>query len=190
MSLILTSSRNPSTRVRQALKEFSRLFPKNTVKIVSRGKQSLGDLFSKYQKYNAICIVTVRYGNPDSIVSYLKINEKFVWYLELKLERILLHFELKTEEVDHPYSSQIYFVDMNNDLKLKLTRFFNTVLNMKNDPNLGNNLIKDHDLEIIFSYKNPGFSISAKLLKNKKKIKIGPKIDINEIIINDDDFTT
>ncbi len=72
--IVLSSSRNPSIRVRQFLNELELAIP-NTVKI-NRGKMSISDLIVKALELNAryILYVMTRKGNP-AILKFIEVHE-------------------------------------------------------------------------------------------------------------------
>jgi rRNA maturation protein Rpf1 len=184
MTLVLTSSRNPSIRSRQFIKEFSKLFPKNKVKIVNRGKYNLNDLFLKYSNVKVIFIISNRQGNPDKITVYVKKNKSFQWFMEFKLTFVKLHFELKSKEFDNPQTTIISYSNIEAGLKERLNNLFTSILD--DQATLDDNEIGITELEIKFCYTKPGFTLTPYILKNGKQVITSPKIMVNEIIVNDD----
>jgi rRNA maturation protein Rpf1 len=194
MKLLLTSSRNPSLRVRQFMKEFSYLFPKTTIQKVNRGKKSLDQLFSEsVEKYDRILLITNKQGNPNKIIGYMKKEMNFFWYFEFKIKFVKLSYErpdLENFQLESPENTEFLFENVEEELEQKLKSFFQFFkkqerIQNKNKSTFNQNSVNDTNLtnvKILLKHNEIGFELLAFNNSNKK---IVPELGINEIIIED-----
>lgn len=178
MKLLLTTSRNPSQRVRQFIKEFSFLFPKNIVSKTNRGKNSLTEIFSNnIEKFERILIITNKFGNPHKIVGYKKNENEFIWSFDLKIKSVKLSSETQFVDFKNPDYTILSFQKLNRELIAIFQEFFDPLCEQ-----LPNQDDKSNKMSLLVSYSNPGFKIEPYL---NDEIKISPEISIDEIIISD-----
>lgn len=178
MKLLLTTSRKTSLRVRQFLKEFSFLFPKENVQKSNRGKKSLEELFEQSSsKYDGILVVTNKHGNPNKIIGFKKQSSNdFKWWFEFKIRFVKLSYEFDVLPIDHPGKSEVSFENFDPELEQILTAFF--------EPFLG----KPHQsydancLQIQFKHTSDGFHLFPIDTNN---MQLPPVIIVDEILIED-----
>jgi len=94
MSLIITTSREPSRRTRSFVKDLITTIP-NTVR-VNRGKSTLSDLRNVMISHRArgVLIIYERRGNPSALTYFTDVNGKLTRVLLLKITSIKLSREI------------------------------------------------------------------------------------------------
>ena len=179
MNLLLSSSRNPSLRVRQFIKALSLIFPKKYVRIVNRGKLGLPELFDKFSSYQIILIISNSHGNPNVITGYVK-NRKnvFSWSFEFKIKSVKLEYELNSKNGNNPDKVFINFKEIESDLQEKLSHIFNHITEIEYIPEFNKGPSNSITINII--YLNPGFKFQC--TDNKNQI-ISPEINFTEFSI-------
>lgn len=178
MKLLLTTSRKTSLRVRQFIKEFSNLFPRELVQKSNRGKQSLEELFEKaLSKYDRILIFTNKKGNPNKIIGYERNDSnEFSWCFEFKLRYVKLSYEFDTVTFVSPMKTKIQFEDFEPYLESILMSFFQPFLEKHKS------IQKDESIIIQFEHTNDGFHLYP-IDTDRNQLPL--EIIIEEILIKD-----
>lgn len=118
-------------------------------------------------------------GNPDRIIGYEKVENKFEWSFQWNLEQVKLRFELNTNKINvKPKKWQIKFDGTHLDVKAHLNHFFHPILIDESS-----NVHQNDFLRINIVHQSPGFKFEVNDQINNL---IPPAFRIKEILLPDE----
>lgn len=176
---LLSSSHKPPRRVRTFLNELDSILPQS--KRINRGRMNLRQLFREANKLlcERVLLVFNYKGNPNRMIGYEKILDRFEWSFQWNLDRVQLKFELKTKkDVFLPKKWLLEFKGSHLEVKQHLTHFFQPIL-IDSDHKSHN----EHIIKVNIIHQPLGFHFQA---KDSTNLIIPPTFRIKEIILLDE----
>lgn len=173
---LLSSSHKPPRRVRTFLNELEFILPQSIR--INRGRMNLRQLFNEANKRlcDRVLLVFNYKGNPDRVIGYEKISNRFEWSFQWNLQQVKLKFELNTKKLSYPPRKwMLVFSGSHLEVENHFKHFFYPILTEKNSITKN-----DEILHIEILHQPPGFQFQA---KNSANSTIPPTFKIREIIL-------
>lgn len=181
-SLLLTTSRNPSSRGRHLLKELLYVLP-NSVKI-NRGHLNIEQIFANAKQKNCsrVLIVSSHHGNPNIISGYQyivhKTGQEYLWVFDWYIRSLKLVSELQNKAIKKSFATLHWnFSDVQPEVETLLSSFFHIPKNTTRKSD------EEADLNLEFTHLESGYLFQCLL---RDGTLIAPEFVIEEIRVAED----
>ncbi len=178
MTLLITTSRNPSRRTRSFVKDLASVI-KGSIK-VNRGKKTLDDLLHLVRSYGSqgLIMVLERRGNPSALSYYVDDNVKLKRVMIIKLASVKLLREIRGAQ--RPVRMLDAVIDeksLDGEVPKDVVDAIRDVLNVRTGANIVN---KPDCVKIKFRYEGRYTSLTFVSISDGKVC--GPELRILKVV--------
>ena len=178
-SLLITTSRRTSNRVRSFIRDLSTVFPNS--ERFNRGSLSQDEIFARIKQSDAkgLIIVTIFRGNPDLMMIY---DYEGNLILDLKIESAILRREIvRQKSVRSNEAVYLCFTPESSKLATELITLLSSILNLDPIETSTIPLIDRGNNDFIVSIDIKGKDIIWTHYQASTGIEIGPRIRIRHL---------
>ena len=178
-SLLITTSRRTSNRVRSFIRDLSTVFPNS--ERFNRGSLNQEEVFARIRQSDArgLIIVTIFRGNPDSMMVY-DIDGNLI--LDLKIKSAILRRELVKKKIARSIEAvYLCYTPESSKVATNLISFLSSILNLSPIETSTIPLIEDGNTNFIVSVDIKGKNVIWTHYQANTGLEIGPRIRIKNV---------